>query len=174
MLYSIVKYTQAQIHLSFSLNLEYWILIWSALCAASEMKWNSIWHAQQDHLCRGCHSVCLYVCMIKCLCCTCEPSLLLGAVRARLDALWCEWGRTNEGGSWASPPPVPPSLGRDKVNSGITVRPDAGMLIAVDRSSKQCVLLSQVECHSEWRAAASLRPHLLTTPSLPSKPGCVI
>lgn len=46
-------------------------------------------------------------------------------------------------------PRSPPSLGRDKVNSGITVRPDAGMLIAVDRSSKQCVLLSQVECHSE-------------------------
>lgn len=40
-------------------------------------------------------------------------------------------------------PPALPSLGSDEVNSGITVRPDAGVLIAVDRISKQCLCAAE-------------------------------
>lgn len=107
----------------------------------------------------------LWQCFERISVCSCEPMSCPGCPTAS----WCEWGRTKRGGGGglASPYTSP--------NSGITVGPDAGVLIVVDRPSKQRLRAAESgRCHSGWRAAASLRPHLLTSRSLPSKPGRAI
>lgn len=47
-------------------------------------------------------------------------------------------------------PPGLPSPGSDEVNGGVTVRPDAAVLIAVDRSSKQCLRAAESGGVSLW------------------------
>lgn len=48
------------------------------------------------------------------------------------------------------PSPSLPSLSSVEVNSGITARPDAGVLIAVDRSSKQSLCAAESAGVSLW------------------------
>lgn len=54
-------------------------------------------------------------------------------------------------GGWGWGGDKPPSpLSSDEVNSGVTVRLDAGALIAVDRSSKQCLCAAESGGVSQW------------------------
>lgn len=79
--------------------------------------------------------------MIKCLHCACEPNLLPCLPDWQLSDV-DEEGQKREGDE---PPPSSglPSPASDEANSGITVRTDAGVLIVVDRSRKQCLCAAE-------------------------------
>lgn len=84
---------------------------------------------------------------MKCFHSACEPNLfpLRGRTLMRM--------RKDKRGREISLPPQPPGLlspGSDEVNGGVTVRPDAAVLIAVDRSSKQCLRAAESGGVSLW------------------------
>lgn len=82
----------------------------------------------------------------------------------------CMHSDVNEEGQRKEGEDIPlPHHGRNKVNSGIILRTDAGVLIAVDRSSKHWLCTAESGGVSHW-----VKGHSFTQATLVDNPGSAL